>query len=315
MKSLRSITTCIIITSLLFSSCSNDDNESFTPTASDITVAIDENPDSGTILGTITTNLTENLNYTFVSQSVNNALSINSTTGEVSIGDGSKFDFETNPSLTASVTVTNGTDEAISKVSVSLNNVDDIASFLTTSKNVYEVANAKDWVLITKDEYNLLASNLNEVSRVGTTDGQYQVEPTIFLNSVKTFANNNGINIPKDSYVFAFTYYTIRSQAPSIVIKQSSTSITEGYSDLGNPTPEHSGGGNVYFVIKSNDSKITSEGFLAMYMGDNNAPGFRTDITESMNVSNGGNVNTLNNQPNNWLYLYQGLSTTQKQWD
>jgi len=315
MKKLRILTIYLLIVSFTFSSCSSDDNVSFTPMASDLTVTTDENPDSGTILGTITTNLTGNLSYTISSQPVNNALSINGTTGEVSVGDRSKFDFETNPQVTASVTVTNGTLEAISEVSVSLNNIDDIASFLTTSKNAYEAANTNDWVLITKDEYNLLASNLNDVSRVGTTEEQYDVEPTIFLNSVKTFANNNGVNIPSDSFVFAFTYYTIRTQAPSIVIKQSSTSITEGYSDLGNPTPEHSGGGNVYFVIKSNDSKITSEGFLAMYMGDNNAPGFRTDITESMNVSNGGNVNMLNNQPNNWLYLYQGLSTTQKQWD
>jgi len=52
-----------------------------------------------------------------------------------------------------------------------------------------------------------------------------------------------------------------------------------------------------------------------MYMGEGNAPGLRGDITESIHASNAGNVNTLFHQPSNNLYLYQGLSTTQKQWD
>jgi len=191
MKNLKTIITCILITSLLFPSCSGDDNKVFVPTASDISVTIDENPDLGTIIGIVTTNMTGNLIYTITSQSISDAFSVNDN-GEVSITDRSKFDFETNPQITAFIGITNGTEEATSEVLVSLNNIDDIASFLTSSKSAYEAASTNDWILITKDEYNLLASNLNDVSRVGTTQEQYDVEPTIFLNSVKTFANNNG---------------------------------------------------------------------------------------------------------------------------
>ncbi len=186
-----------------------------------------------------------------------------------------------------------------------------IESVLSTSKVAYQNANSGDRTQIMQSEYDLLATVLNKVSMIGTKEYQYNFEPRSFRQSEQTLANNNGINIPTDSYVFAFKYHTIRTQVPSIIIKQSSINVTEGYSDLGNPTPEHSGGGNVYFVIKGNDSKIASEGFLAIYMGEGNAPGYRIEITESMNVSNGGNVNSLNNQPNNWLYLYQGLNTTQ----
>ena len=210
---------------------------------------------------------------------------------------------------------------AIALTNYSCSNEDDspptvtIESVLSTSKVAYQNANSGDWIKITQSEYDLLAASLNNVSRVGTTEEQYNFEPRRFRQSDQTLANNNGINIPSDSYVFAFKYHTIRPEAPSIVIKQSSTSVTEGYRDIGNPIPNHEGGGNICFVIKGNNLKTTSEGFLAVYIGRGNSVGHRIDIVESMNASGNRNTNSLFLQSNNVLHLYQGLSTTQKQWD
>ncbi|MDJ0646877.1 MAG: hypothetical protein QNJ57_12920 [Flavobacteriaceae bacterium] len=191
----------------------------------------------------------------------------------------------------------------------------EIESTLTTSKAAYQNASNGDWIQITELEYNLLATELNNVSRVGTTEEQYDFEPSTFRQSDQTLANNNGINIPINSYVFAFKYHTIRPEAPSIVIKQSSTSVTEGYRDIGNPIPDHEGGGNIYFVIKGNNLKTTSEGFLAVYIGKGNSTGMRTDITDSMTAQGNRNTNSLSLSSSIVLHLYQGLSTPEKQWD
>lgn len=91
---------------IILTSCSKDDDELFVPSATDVITTIDEHPSNGTSIGTIATNLTGGLVYSFTSQSIPNALAINPTTGQITIGDATKFDFETNPTLQATATVT-----------------------------------------------------------------------------------------------------------------------------------------------------------------------------------------------------------------
>jgi hypothetical protein len=98
-------------------------------------VTINENPINGGLLGTInaTTNR-GNLSYSLTSQSVPGAMAINSTTGILTVASVAAFDFEVNPTITGVVSVVNGSETATANITITLNNVVDVAvnNFSTT---------------------------------------------------------------------------------------------------------------------------------------------------------------------------------------
>ncbi|WP_430907416.1 DUF1566 domain-containing protein [Maribacter sp. 2-571] len=99
-----------IIMGLLFS-CAESDEETIeiTITVSDLSITIDENPNSGLSLGTIDASTNQgDLTYSIIEQSPDNAIAINSSTGEFTVLTESLFDFETNPTITGIVRVENG---------------------------------------------------------------------------------------------------------------------------------------------------------------------------------------------------------------
>lgn len=114
-----------ILTLLIFViSCSSDNEEETIITVEDFNVTIDENPDINQLLGNI--NATTNqgsLSYSIISQSNNEALAINESSGELTVGDETIFDFETNPIITAIVEVTNDNISATSNVTITLNDI------------------------------------------------------------------------------------------------------------------------------------------------------------------------------------------------
>ena len=223
----------ILIT--LCTSCSKDE-ETFIPSASDINSTIDENPSTGTTIGTVATNLTGTLNYNIVSESITNAFSVNSS-GVITVKDALAFDYEATTSLTATVSVTNSSETATSKVSVSLNDVDDIMSFLSTSRSAYEAATNNSWIQITSEEYNSLALSLNQVFRSGTTEEEYNHSNTTQNSGggLYTITNSQQPPIPTGSIVFAFRYRTTTGGSISgNKVKLSNTSNNSGFEDLGN---------------------------------------------------------------------------------
>lgn len=302
----------ILLNLFIITSCSKDDSDPFVATASDVITTIDEHSSSGTSLGTVATNLTGNLVYSFTSQSVANALSINSTTGQISIADSSKFDFETNPTIEAMVSVTNSSDTATAIISITLNNIDDILHFLSSSKQSYMDATAGDWILVTENEYITLANSLNEVTKVATSDEDYIANITNITGANGwTVASNNGEIVPNSSYIFAFKYDSRSNDVTDNVVKLSTTSISEGYFDLGGILPQHNSGEN-YFVLKGNNTQTENTGYLGFYSSKGVV--YKASSTK-IRYNNSGNTNTLTQSPNNYIVEYQGLSTTQKQWD
>ncbi|MFD1615073.1 cadherin repeat domain-containing protein [Gelatiniphilus marinus] len=318
MKTIKNTPIFLFIIALLFISCSNnDDNTAPTPTASDINNTIDEHSQNGTSVGTVTTNITGNLNFSITTQSVPNALSINSNTGEVFVLDYLKIDYETSPVLTANVMVTNSTETANSQVNITLNNVDDIAAFLTSSKADYNAATSGEWIKVTVDEFVLLANSLNEVTKSGATDGHYNfgvygnVDPT---STGITMANNNGATIPANSFCFAFRYRVSADNTATTKVKVSTTSATSGYQDLGSTLPTHDTGHN-YFVLKGNNTPISTTGYLSIYSKSS----FHYEIIDEptnyyYEFADASQLNTKG-KTLKAVIRYQGLSTTQKQWD
>ena len=104
----------------------DEDSVAVTVNIEDFEVTIDENPDQGEVLGTImaTTN-NGSISFSMVSQSQENAMVVNTTTGELSVGDSTLFDFDSNPIITATVEARNGSVAQEGAVTVNLNEVPD----------------------------------------------------------------------------------------------------------------------------------------------------------------------------------------------
>ncbi|WP_108424808.1 DUF1566 domain-containing protein [Flagellimonas amoyensis] len=96
----------------------------FEVTVQDITLSVDENPTDGQVIGIVQTSGATATNFNIVSQTPNGALNIDAATGELSVVDPNLFDFETNPTITATVIVDDAENPAT--VTINLNDVDEI---------------------------------------------------------------------------------------------------------------------------------------------------------------------------------------------
>lgn len=94
--------------------------------AEDLTVALDENPTDGQVVGSIQVNGGGNLSFSITSQTPAAALNINTTTGELTVADPTLFDFEVNPVITANISVNNTVETSAAIATINLNDVDEI---------------------------------------------------------------------------------------------------------------------------------------------------------------------------------------------
>jgi len=100
----------------------NDVDEAFT--VSDFNISVDENPQNGQLLGRVQTETSQGgLVFSLSNQSPENALSINANTGSIGVVDNLLFDFEANPQITATVTMSAGSASTTADVTISLNDV------------------------------------------------------------------------------------------------------------------------------------------------------------------------------------------------
>ena len=282
-------------------------------TVTNFVTSIDENPINGQSLGIIQVqNSTGNLSYNISTQTPAGALSINANTGVLSVANFSFFDFESNPVITASVNVIDASNTGTSSVSINLNDIDDIAYLLSTTKAAYSAASSGSWISITETEYNNLAASLNVVSKVATSDSEYNNStPNTAVNIPVTLASNNGHTIPSGSFVFALKYNAAFDNTDMTNIKISTTSIADSYVKVGINLPSHNSG-KQFFVLKGSSTQTTSLGFLSIF----HQHGFNVK-REVVGKTSNWNFNEANDLPNvasSEIHLYQGLSTTQKQW-
>lgn len=93
-------------------SCSKDDDgTSHTVTMDDAVLNVNENITSDFLTTIVATdsNVEHELTYSIVSQTPENSIIINETTGELYVGNASAFDYEQNTSITVVLEVTDGT--------------------------------------------------------------------------------------------------------------------------------------------------------------------------------------------------------------
>lgn len=294
-------------------SCSSEDDSSDNPPSNNnLEVSIDEYPTSGDLITTITSNLSGDLSFSITSLSIPQALDINSSTGELRVLDWLVFDYETNPIITVTVDVSNGTETENKVIIVSINNTDDISSFLNNSRTAYINASNGEWISITQSEYNDLANYLSNVSKSGQTDNAFQSTSGINTGGANfTVSNNNAPSLPEGSYVFAFRYYVNGNNVVDTNVKVSETSYQNNFETMGSNLPEHDAGFN-YFVLKGNNVPTSTTAYLGIY--ESNTIGYKNASGVSY-FYEPGDTEDLTNDSTNRTYLYQGLSTTLKQWD
>lgn len=101
--------------------------ETPTLTANNFSGALNENSATGTSIGTIQATASSGaISYSLVSQSVENAISINPSTGEITVNEAAVFDYETHMVVNAVVRVTSGSLTEDVTVSIAINDVEEV---------------------------------------------------------------------------------------------------------------------------------------------------------------------------------------------
>jgi hypothetical protein len=124
-KSTKVLLLVIVLTAF---SCSSDDEESVANipvNIQNLTVTIDENPTDGQVVGTLQTDVSGASNFSIISETPTGALTINSSSGELSVADATMFDFETNPVISATISASDAENPAT--VTINLNNLGEVS--------------------------------------------------------------------------------------------------------------------------------------------------------------------------------------------
>ncbi len=111
-----------------FISCSTDSNDPIpsevTITTSDFAVTMDENPENGQVIGTVTGSTNEgSVTFSITEQTPSGAFSIDAASGELSVANENLFSFETNPIIAGIVKVANGAIFENASVTITLNDL------------------------------------------------------------------------------------------------------------------------------------------------------------------------------------------------
>lgn len=107
-------------------SCSEDEpaGPTITVDVTDFTGSIDENPENGAVIGTVTATTNEGtVTLEIASQTPVGAVAINATTGELTVADASLFVAATNPTISGTITAINGDVTSSGSFSITVNEV------------------------------------------------------------------------------------------------------------------------------------------------------------------------------------------------
>ncbi|MCP4348480.1 MAG: PKD domain-containing protein, partial [Desulfobacterales bacterium] len=105
-----------------------NDMSEYPPVAEDREFSVDENSATGTSVGVVTASDDDpgdRLTFSITGGNTDNAFAVDSDTGEITVNDGSRLDFETTPSYALTVQVSDGTDTDTAAVTISINDLDE----------------------------------------------------------------------------------------------------------------------------------------------------------------------------------------------
>ncbi len=285
----------------------------------DTTFMIMENSDVSASVGTLAATTNHgSVTFSIKSQSIDGALAIDENSGEMTVADASVFDYETNTSLTAVVSVMNGTKTMDANVTVEIEDQNVFLSSLTDSKSAYESAKDGDWIEVTKAEYETLQAIMS-VNEVGVSSESFPNNLAtaedwsgggLYSN---TISGDSSISISSGSYLYGFKYYSTSDDPQTgVKVKLSSTGFETGFNDFGNPLPTHSGKGVHFFIYKGDRVAVTAESFIGV-MGWYLAYAYPRSSFSVPHSAGDTDDFTGFHHSDHLMYL-QGLTTTKVQW-
>jgi len=142
-----------------------------------------------------------------------------------------------------------------------------IGRLLSTSRSNFETADAGEWVSVTRAEYDALASDLDEVSRFGTQEGNMQTGAFGNWDDTQTYTFGHTNNpSPANVNFVAFKRGTgIASRDNNDIVRVSSNNNGQGFAAVGAPLPNGAVDGNEeFFVLKGSEENVYSQ---PMYLG------------------------------------------------
>ena len=95
----------------------------------DLNTTIDENSTNGQYIGTVQADGDGTISFSITSQTPSGALNIDANTGELTVADVMLFDYETNPVITATISVDNSVSTESAIATINLNNLNEIGDF------------------------------------------------------------------------------------------------------------------------------------------------------------------------------------------
>lgn len=125
MKTIKTLILLILVVAI--TSCNKDEeSQNHSPITEDVVLSMDENPTSDLVATIIATDLDgDTLTYAIQSQTPTGSIQINESTGEIFILDINAFDYEQNTTITASIIVSDGTNETIIQLTINILNIND----------------------------------------------------------------------------------------------------------------------------------------------------------------------------------------------
>lgn len=115
---------------LLFASCGDEEGLAVNSFSADVA----ENTPTGTVIGTVDASAGEDIVYTLENETVPGALIINPSTGQLTVGDASAYDFETNTVLGANYTAATTAESLSSDITINITDIDESLPMVTFVK-------------------------------------------------------------------------------------------------------------------------------------------------------------------------------------
>jgi len=180
----------IILSILLIGivSCNNDETI-ITVSTSDVLVTMDENPIINQEIGAVQGTTNEgSVVFSIVSQTPANAFGLNAVTGKLTVLDETLFDFEVNPEIIGVVEVSNGRISELSKITITLNDIEE---------DVFH----GDVILTTQEEINAFgANNYKIIDGNFTIDEDQAIHNIVFSDKLSTITTINGVFTIKNMF-------------------------------------------------------------------------------------------------------------------
>lgn len=193
----------LVLITILLVACSKDSegdsSAEVTITISDFSITMDENPINGQVIGTINASTNQGgLTFSITEESPSGAFSINSSTGELKVADASLFDYEVNPTISATVRAVNGAVNRTASIEIILTNLEEDNIYngnvtLTSQKEVDDFGannytQINGWLKIDQPFSGSTIVDLSPLSSLSRVTNSLYIE-TISVNNLSGLEN------------------------------------------------------------------------------------------------------------------------------